>query len=547
MGGTRWHDVSDIDDVLRTFAEVSQPTVWISGEILRIRSTNNDTAQRLTVIMAQRGGNFVEIPVYIPPKWWTKIDRFLRERDKLDQFVVGRQVTFEGRMRLTPPSTELEFYVYRVDPDLPTGSWTNWREEQCRIFRAAHPSRPNVSRLDHFVIDATLGDRDIVVLGSESIDGVKDFLDKLRRAECRGMPKRYSERVRFTGTRLQGEHEKVVNGLVKALAMVDAQSTGLVVITRGGGKAADRTPFDDARVACAVAECSVPVVVGIGHKSNTHLISEAAGVSYPTPSEAGARVGRASWSGRNLQELHSAALAMDREQSRVSRTVIPTTPIVRSVPARPVAATPRQFVPAVPAAPSLPVRRPQVQPTPPFPHVAVPNYLAPVPAKKRWRGVPRVGRRKLAALTVVAVLAALTPFAYATVSDYVEDLGRPTGELIQTAPQQFADTSRNIVCSGSADGVRCDINVVYYDMASVPQPCRSTPNWGHVFVVDSKGVRLACPPKRAVANATSKAPSLPRQQMRAVGRGVCTADHGSMRCVVGSHGFELHPGWYRTW
>jgi hypothetical protein len=73
-----------------------------------------------------------------------------------------------------------------------------------------------------------------------------------------------------------------IASLVAALTAVDAESTQLVLIVRGGGDWLSLRPFDSEELARAVQGCAVPVFTAIGESHNTTLVDRAATMSFTT-------------------------------------------------------------------------------------------------------------------------------------------------------------------------------------------------------------------------------------------------------------------------
>ena len=89
-----------------------------------------------------------------------------------------------------------------------------------------------------------------------------------------------------------------------------AERADVVIVARGGGSWEDLHGFDDERVARAIAACAVPVIVGVGHATDSTIADAAADVYAPTPSAAAELVTAAQ---------HRIEERVERLQSRLVR------------------------------------------------------------------------------------------------------------------------------------------------------------------------------------------------------------------------------------
>ncbi len=91
--------------------------------------------------------------------------------------------------------------------------------------------------------------------------------------------------VLVSPTRVQGRGAST--DIARALAVLDARGDReVIIVARGGGAREDLYSFDMENVARAIADCSVPVVAGIGHESDVTLAELVADLRAATPTYA---------------------------------------------------------------------------------------------------------------------------------------------------------------------------------------------------------------------------------------------------------------------
>jgi exodeoxyribonuclease VII large subunit len=91
--------------------------------------------------------------------------------------------------------------------------------------------------------------------------------------------------VLFSPAIVQGEQAPV--SIVNAIRRVERDGrANVLIVSRGGGAIEDMACFNDERVVRAIANCSIPVIAGIGHQRDESLADLAADVCAHTPTAA---------------------------------------------------------------------------------------------------------------------------------------------------------------------------------------------------------------------------------------------------------------------
>ncbi|MEQ8380792.1 MAG: exodeoxyribonuclease VII large subunit [Coleofasciculus sp. A1-SPW-01] len=94
--------------------------------------------------------------------------------------------------------------------------------------------------------------------------------------------------VLFSPAQVQGD--LAPESIVTAIERVERDGRAeLVILSRGGGASEDLVGFDDERVVRAIANCSIPVLTGIGHQRDESLADLVADFCAHTPTAAAER------------------------------------------------------------------------------------------------------------------------------------------------------------------------------------------------------------------------------------------------------------------
>lgn len=118
----------------------------------------------------------------------------------------------------------------------------------------------------------------VVVITSPTGAALRDFLSILTRRQWGGT-------LRLLPVRVQGE--QAAGEIVSMLERANRETLGgLIVLTRGGGSLEDLWPFNEEKVARAVAASKLPVISAIGHEIDFTLSDFAADRRAETPSAA---------------------------------------------------------------------------------------------------------------------------------------------------------------------------------------------------------------------------------------------------------------------
>lgn len=271
-----------VDDALRS--TLGERTWWIIAEIRE----RNDRGDYIYLELAEKAEGNGDLVARIRASVWRReaIAAFRnfeditgKRPDKGMQVLVRAGVSFH-------PTHGLSLQLFDIDSQHMLGQLELHRRQTIEKLSAL----PEIQVVDGRMMTPnkrlSLPDviQNIAVITSASAAGYQDFTDSLK-----NNPFGYRYAVKSYYSIVQGE--KAAESMREQLLNVynDSQN-GLVIdaviLIRGGGAQSDLLPFDQFRLAHALARFPIPVIAGIGHLKNESVADMVVHTSVKTPTQA---------------------------------------------------------------------------------------------------------------------------------------------------------------------------------------------------------------------------------------------------------------------
>ncbi|ABA19888.1 Exodeoxyribonuclease VII large subunit [Trichormus variabilis ATCC 29413] len=255
--------VSGLTDYLRLLLEDDEQLrqVWVVGEV---SSANHHRSGLFFTLQDPDGTAAIKCVV-----WNSQVP-------KLAQLpIAGEQLIVLGSIRLYPQRGEYQLSVWQAIPAGVGLQALRYQQLKNRLLAEGlfDPQRKR---------SLPIHPQTIAVVTSPTAAAWGDIQKTLKH--------RYPGlHVLFSPATVQGE--QAPESIVKAIARVEKDGRAeVLILSRGGGAVEELACFNDERVVRAVAECSIPVVTGIGHQRDESLVDLAADVCVHTPTAAAEKV-----------------------------------------------------------------------------------------------------------------------------------------------------------------------------------------------------------------------------------------------------------------
>jgi len=251
--------------------------IWVTGEIegIAIRSSGVflELAEPRDKDADARGGKPASLTVRATI--WTDALRRITQRHGeaavREVLADGLRVRVLARVSLYRDRGQITLGIEDIDPQWTKGALALARAELLRELRAKGLDQANRRlSLPQFPLLVGL----ISAVGSRA---ESDFLHQLERGGFPG-------KVLYAQCPMQGDG--VPGGVAQAIRALATRGCDLIVITRGGGSAADLRWFDAREIALAIAGAGVPILAAIGHHDDVSVAEEISWRREKTPTAA---------------------------------------------------------------------------------------------------------------------------------------------------------------------------------------------------------------------------------------------------------------------
>lgn len=258
-----------VSAVAQSIASGFPGPVWVIGEIENLTIK----PQGIFLNLAEPGGGrgSISVKATIWPNGLEYMARMHGEDTMRQVMQDGMQIRCLCRVGFYQDRAQLSLTIENIDPLFTRGALALAREKLMAELRAKGLDRVNKN------LEMPLFPFRVGLVSSEGSRAESDFLHQMEAGLFPG-------NILFMHAATQGE--KVPIEVPAAIRQLAASDCDVIVITRGGGSAADLRWFDAPEVAYAIAACPVPVIAAIGHHDDTCVAEEICHLRQKTPTAA---------------------------------------------------------------------------------------------------------------------------------------------------------------------------------------------------------------------------------------------------------------------
>ncbi len=252
--------------------------IWIVGEIQSLTRRGGGTIY--FDFADAKTGSHQTATMTVKCNIWQNEVLWLEKRhgkEKVDMiFADGNRLRALVRVKLYKDRGQLTLSIEDVDPSFTQGALALARTELLKKLRALGLDRKNkLIPMPNFPFRVAL-------ISSEGSRAHTDFQHQLLGSGL------FPGELLFFQCTMQGE--KVPKDVISALEKAHHAAVDVIVLSRGGGSAADLRWFDGEEIAMAIAHSKIPIIAAIGHHDDTCIAEDLCHTREKTPTAAADRI-----------------------------------------------------------------------------------------------------------------------------------------------------------------------------------------------------------------------------------------------------------------
>lgn len=262
--------VTEVESVLK---QRFPKSVWLVGEIQNLSQRPTASYFQLAEPKNASMTSTVSVSALI---WSNKVQLLRRTMgaELYDKVMTeGMQVRMLCQVRLYKDRGSVSLTVMEIDPAYSEGVLALQRQKVLKALRAKGVAELN-ARLRPAILPLRIG-----LISAPDSRAINDFLHQLFQFG-------YPGDVIVHPARMQGEKTSPEVCLALSNLAEPRLALDYIVITRGGGSAADLRFFDDESLGEAICRCPIPVIAAIGHHDDRSVAEEVAFRREKTPTAA---------------------------------------------------------------------------------------------------------------------------------------------------------------------------------------------------------------------------------------------------------------------
>lgn len=261
-----------VDRIALTVSSAFPRPIWVIGEVQNLNPRRGGFYFQLA---EPKENGSASATVTLNSTLWQSAYRVMEEKHgplaMKDVFNEGVKVRFLVQVKVYQDRGYISLNVLDLDPNFTKGALLLARELLLKELRQKGLDEKN-KRL--ILTDFPLK------VGLVSADQSRAKSDFMHQLEAYGFP----GTVLFESANMQGE--AVLTDVGRALAKLEGEGCDVIVLTRGGGSAADLRWFDSREVSQAIYNAGVPIICAIGHHDDVCVAEEISYRREKTPTAA---------------------------------------------------------------------------------------------------------------------------------------------------------------------------------------------------------------------------------------------------------------------